>query len=51
MRFLTDYLDNDNYFKIKKDKHNLIRAKNQFKLVLEIENHLNELEQIINELV
>ncbi|MFT4925808.1 MAG: thiamine kinase-like enzyme [Phenylobacterium sp.] len=32
VRFLTDYLDGDNYFAIKKDGHNLDRAKNQFAL-------------------
>lgn len=35
MRFLTDYLDGDNYFKISKDKHNLIRCRTQFRLVEE----------------
>ncbi len=33
LRFLTDYLNNDIYYKIKYPKHNLDRAKNQFKLL------------------
>lgn len=32
MRFLTDYLNGDVYYKIKYAKHNLIRARNQVKL-------------------
>ncbi|SFC67742.1 phosphotransferase enzyme family protein [Pseudoalteromonas denitrificans] len=32
VRFLTDYLDGDNYFCIKRAGHNLDRAKNQFAL-------------------
>ena len=32
MRFLTDYLDGDTYFKIDYEDHNLVRTKNQFKL-------------------
>lgn len=51
MRFLTDYLNNDQYFKISKKDHNLIRAKNQFKLVLEIENKEKELKNIINKIL
>lgn len=37
MRFLTDYLDGDNYFRVSKDKHNLIRCRTQFRLVEEME--------------
>lgn len=33
LRFLTDYLNGDEYFATKYDDHNLIRAKNQFHLV------------------
>lgn len=35
-RFLTDYLNGDVYFKCKKDKHNLIRAKAQIALAKDI---------------
>ena len=37
MRFLTDYLDGDVYFHIARPAHNLDRARNQFKLVLDME--------------
>ncbi|QDO95208.1 aminoglycoside phosphotransferase family protein [Formosa sediminum] len=33
LRFLTDYLNNDIYYKTKYPNHNLDRAKNQFKLI------------------
>lgn len=48
MRFLTDYLEGDHYFKTTFLKHNLIRAQNQFKLVEALENTLDVIEEIIN---
>jgi hypothetical protein len=36
LRFLTDYLDGDNYFKVHRDGHNLDRCRTQFKLVQSI---------------
>ena len=33
LRFLTDYLNNDIYYKTNYLEHNLDRAKNQFKLI------------------
>ena len=36
IRFLTDYLNNDVYYKTKYEDHNLVRAKNQFTLVNKI---------------
>lgn len=46
VRFLTDYLNGDNYFHISRQNHNLDRAKNQFqlyKLITENESKLIEL--------
>ncbi|MFQ5936698.1 MAG: phosphotransferase enzyme family protein [Acidiferrobacterales bacterium] len=37
VRFLTDYLEGDVYFKTRYPDHNLDRARNQFRLVLSIE--------------
>lgn len=51
MRFLTDYLDGDNYFKIHYENHNLVRARAQFKLVKEIEEHEEEMQQIIDDIL
>jgi hypothetical protein len=51
MRFLTDYLENDVYFKIKYPTHNLVRARTQFKLVREIEKNYKKLEKIVNDIL
>ena len=48
MRFLTDDLNGDVYFRIHKDRHNLIRARNQMKQAIEIEKMLPELHEIVN---
>ncbi len=48
VRFLTDYLDGDVYFRTAYHDHNLVRARNQFKLVSEIEKHLGEMNEIVN---
>lgn len=50
VRFLTDYLDGDVYFKTKYPEHNLVRARNQFRLVEEIEKHLDEMNEIVEKL-
>lgn len=48
MRFLTDYLQGDTYFKTCYDTHNLDRARTQFKLVSEMDNNWEKMKQIIN---
>ena len=50
VRFLTDYIDGDVYFKTKYAEHNLVRARNQFRLVEEIEKHLDEMNVIVEKL-
>ena len=50
MRFLTDYLDGDRYFRIAHQEHNIDRARNQFCLVRDMENKAEELREIINRL-
>lgn len=47
VRFLTDYLQGDTYYKIQHPEHNLQRTRAQLKLVKEIEKHIDELESII----
>ncbi len=51
IRFLTDYLNGDTYFKIHREHHNLDRARNQFKLVYDISAKEKELSKIIEELL
>ncbi|MFV0541212.1 MAG: phosphotransferase enzyme family protein [Aestuariibaculum sp.] len=43
LRFLTDFLNNDTYYKTKYPEHNLNRAKNQFKLLQSLTEHYNEI--------
>jgi Ser/Thr protein kinase RdoA (MazF antagonist) len=50
VRFLTDYLQGDTYYKIQHAEHNLQRTRAQLKLVKEIEEHIEELKSIIEEL-
>ena len=49
IRFLTDFLQNDIYYKINYAEHNLERANAQFAQTLFILNHQKEMEQIIQE--
>lgn len=48
MRFLGDYLNGDIYFKITREKHNLDRARTQFKLVCDMEAKLDEMNIIVD---
>ena len=50
VRFLTDYIDGDNYFKIHHKLHNLQRAKAQLRLVLSMEEQYETMKAIIREL-
>ena len=47
MRFLADYLNGDTYFRIHRPSHNLDRCRNQFKLVADMEQHLDEMKAIV----
>ncbi len=49
MRFLTDFLEGDVYFKIHRDGQNLDRARNQFQLVRSMEAQMNEMEAVVEE--
>jgi len=47
MRFLTDHLEGDVYFKIHREGHNLDRCRTQFKMVAEMERRMPEMEAVI----
>ena len=47
MRFLTDYLSGDTYFKIHRPGHNLDRARTQFKLVADMESKWSQMQTIV----
>ncbi|MDD7401416.1 MAG: phosphotransferase [Eubacteriales bacterium] len=47
MRFLTDYLEGDRYFRIARPSHNLDRARTQFKLVADMEAKDAQMREIV----
>lgn len=47
MRFLTDYLDGDTYFKTSYPEHNLDRCRTQFKLVSEMEEKWDQMKELV----
>lgn len=48
MRFLTDYLEGDHYFKTAYETHNLVRARNQLALVADMEVKLDRMKAIVD---
>ncbi len=51
MRFLTDYLNGNKYFKYDYPEHNLVRTRAQLKLALDIEKKLDVMNRIVAELI
>ena len=49
VRFLTDYLNGDTYYKIAYPEHNLVRTAAQFKLLQSVEAHQAEMQAFIAE--
>ena len=47
IRFLTDYLNGDTYFRIHRPEHNIDRARTQFKLVVDMEKKWDIMASII----
>ena len=47
IRFLTDYLDGDNYFRIHYPEQNLDRCRTQFKLVRDMEEQFEEMAAVV----
>lgn len=47
MRFLTDYLDGDTYFRTSYPEHNLVRCRTQLKLASQMENNWRELKNTV----
>ncbi len=47
IRFLTDYLNGDTYFKTKYPEHNLFRCRTQLKIAELLENELDTLKSIV----
>ena len=51
MRFLTDHLNGDTYFKVHRENHNLDRARTQFKLVADMEKNIVNMRCIIEKYI
>ncbi len=47
IRFLTDYLEGDTYFRIAYSEHNLVRCRNQFRLVERMEANIDKMREIV----
>jgi len=50
IRFLTDYLSGDTYFKVHREGHNLDRCRTQFKLVESIERQEERMNRLVKSL-
>jgi thiamine kinase-like enzyme len=50
VRFLTDYIDGDKYYKIHHEDHNLERARAQLRLMMSMEEQYGEMKRIIGRL-
>jgi len=48
VRFLTDFLEGDHYFKTSRQGHNLERCRNQFALLKQLEEQEADLQKIVN---
>ena len=49
VRFFTDYIDGDTYYKIAYPEHNLVRTKAQFKLLQSLEENFDEMQRMVKE--
>lgn len=47
VRFFTDYIDGDTYYKIAYSDHNLVRTRAQFKLLQSLEANFEEMQRIV----
>jgi len=47
IRFLSDYLNGDTYFKTEREGQNLDRTRTQFKLISDMENKFDEMKIIV----
>jgi len=48
LRFLSDYLQGDNYFRVHRADHNLERCRTQFALVQDMERKMEEMERVVS---
>lgn len=51
IRFLTDYLEGDHYFKIHRPEHNLDRTRTQFRMVKDMEDKWDRMQKIVEQYI
>ena len=51
VRFLTDFLNGDVYFKTTRERHNLIRCRSQIALATDMWRNIRQMEAVIHNLV
>ena len=51
IRFLGDYLTGDHYYKTAYPEHNLVRARNQFRLLSSMDEHFGRMKDVIEKLL
>lgn len=51
LRFLMDYIDGDKYYKVKNQRHNLIRTHAQYKLLQSMEAQYSQMCAIVKEVI
>lgn len=49
LRFLMDYIDGDNYYKVKSEEHNMVRTKAQYKLLQSMEDQYDAMCEIVSQ--
>ena len=50
VRFFTDYINGDTYYKIQYPEHNLVRTRAQVRLLESVESHEDEMKEFIKSL-
>ncbi len=51
VRFLDDFIDGDNYYRVEYPEHNLVRTRAQIKLLQSMEENWDEMQKIVNDAV
>jgi len=51
LRFLMDYIDGDNYYKVKDATHNLVRTRAQYKLLQSMEENYDKMCELIEKTI
>jgi hypothetical protein len=49
LRFLTDFLDGNHYFKVEQDDDNLFKAVNQFRLTVDVDQKENSIRNLVED--